>query len=237
MSPQGTWWEPFCGGLSVSVHLAKYGPGVVSDANPALIALYQAVIAGWDPPTAVSREEYQAAKSLPESDPRKAFIGFGCSFGGKWFGGYAESGKNWNHRDQRWDTHDYAKATAKALFRDMRAIANCAVACLSFFDVDPRTSPTPECIYADPPYEGTTGYSAVAPFDHGRFWTYCQEWASRGARVFVSEYTCSVEANIVWDTKHSTTVGTGTARAKESDAGARCERLFLVKPPSVARVA
>lgn len=102
-------WEPFCGGLSVSVKLAAHGPGIVSDANPALIALYQAVRDGWDPPGHVSEEEYSAAKALPDSDPRKAFIGFGCSFGGKWFGGYA--------RNARGD--DYVGATQRSLARDL----------------------------------------------------------------------------------------------------------------------
>jgi DNA adenine methylase len=85
VAPQGFWWEPFCGGLSVSVQLAKFGPGLVSDANPALISLYTSVARGWLPPEALSLEEWREARRLPDSDPRKAFAGFGCSFGGRYF--------------------------------------------------------------------------------------------------------------------------------------------------------
>jgi len=34
-------WDPFCGGLSMAVALAKHGPGIVSDFNPALIAEWE----------------------------------------------------------------------------------------------------------------------------------------------------------------------------------------------------
>lgn len=56
-------WEPFCGGLSVSVALSESGPGLVSDANHALIALYRAVAAGWDPPSTVSEDDYKRARA------------------------------------------------------------------------------------------------------------------------------------------------------------------------------
>src|SRR5690606_2494941 len=71
--PGVPFWEPFCGGLSVSVQLAKAGPGIVSDASVALISLYQAVRDGWDPPESVSEAEYHQARTLPETDPLHAF--------------------------------------------------------------------------------------------------------------------------------------------------------------------
>lgn len=123
-------WEPFCGGLSVSVRLAAHGPGIVSDANPALISMYQAVRDGWVPPEHVTREEYQAARTLPDSDPLKGFIGFGCSFGGKWFGGMARSrGRN------------YSAESARAISRDVGKIAGSAIECMSFFRLEPPAHP------------------------------------------------------------------------------------------------
>lgn len=217
VAPRGIWWEPFCGGLSVSVQLAKYGPGVVSDVNPALIALYQAVRDGWQPPTSVSKEEHAAAKLLPDSDPLKAFIGFGCSFGGVWFAGLAKTaGRN------------YAVESGSAVTRDIQALATCTLAHLSFFSVDPHTAPCPEVIYCDPPYAGTTGYKGTAPFSHDMFWLYCQVWANRGVRVFVSEYTCPVANAVVWQKRHSSTIGRGAARVSADHVDAPLERLFAV---------
>lgn len=80
-------WDPFCGGLSVSLSLG--GRGLITDVHLPLISLYKAVANGWVPPTSLSEDEYQGCKLLEDTDPLKAFAGYACSFGGKWFGGYA----------------------------------------------------------------------------------------------------------------------------------------------------
>lgn len=227
VAPKGLWWEPFCGGLSVSVQLAKYGPGIVSDVNPALIALYQAVRDGWTPPTSVSREEYEAAKKLPDSDPRKAFCGFGCSFGGKWFGGYADPSLGRMVRGRR-TKREAARATACSIVRDVARLQHGSLRCLDFLTVDPRPGAY-ETIYCDPPYAGATGYGTR--FSHALFWERCQQWAACGVRVFVSEYSCAVPARVAWQKRHEVCVQGGLRN------DARLERLFLVLPTSAAKAA
>lgn len=227
VAPQGPWWEPFCGGLSVSVQLARYGSGLVSDAHPALIALYQAVRAGWVPPESVSREEYEAARELPDSDPLKAFIGFGCSYGGKWWGGYVGPRRRWNNRTYNpgWIADDPIAATARALQRDLAILDECAIACLDFLAVRPERGRF-EVIYCDPPYAGVTGYKGVGPFDHARFWQRCAEWAALGTRVYVSEYEAgAARAQCVWqrETRDRMWGAGGEQRAKT-------ERLFYLGP-------
>jgi site-specific DNA-adenine methylase len=206
VAPQGAWWEPFCGGLSVSVQLAKYGPGLVSDVHPALMALYQAVRAGWQPPRVFSKEQHAAASQLPDTDPRKAFAGFGLSYGGDWFCGYAgEVGLRYvaarKHRGPSVDRRDQVAATAQAVTRDVAALAACELRRLSFFDVTP-TRGRFEAVYCDPPYADTTGYKGVAPFDHARFWETCARWAALGTRVFVSEYACPLACKTVMERTH-----------------------------------
>ncbi len=223
VAPKGLWWEPFCGGLSVSVELAKFGPGLVSDGNEALIALYQAVRAGWVPPDSVSREQYQAAKSLPNSDPLKAFVGFGCSFGGKWFAGYVKEGRIANYATGP-VVRNPLKATSKAIARDLSKMSACELGYIDFLSVVPDGSFSPEAIYCDPPYQGTTGYDAFDSFDHGRFWALCQSWAARGSRVFVSEYACPIAADVVWQTSHDVTV------KGKTEKNSRIEKLFRVLP-------
>lgn len=204
-------WEPFCGGLSVSVRLAAHGPGIVSDAHPSLIALYQAVRDGWAPPKHVAEEEYQAARSLPDHDPLKGFIGFGCSFGGKWFGGMARGGGR-----------NYAAESARAIVRDVRSLGGCAIRCKSFFDWTPRARPF--VIYCDPPYAGTTGYGATGEFDHARFWAQAQAWERCGVPVFVSEYSCPVPHRVVWSKEKTVHVAGGS-----EDRNKNLERLFRVE--------
>lgn len=188
----GEWiWEPFCGGLSMTVALSKNGPVWATDANPALIALYQAVRDGWDPPTEVSRETYQAAKALPDSNPLKAFCGFGCSFGGKWFGGYGKGtwGATGKARN-RWYTQ--CEMSRNALIRQSQQVAS--VDCVDFLSVVPR--PTRMRLYCDPPYRGTTAYAALPPFNSDVFVSRIIGW-SRFTDVWVSEYDFPV-GRLAW---------------------------------------
>src|SRR6516162_9941703 len=93
--PGAPFIEPFVGAASITVWMKN--PRVCSDANPDIVALLQAVRDGWRPPTEVSIETYEALRRGEILDPRmRAFIGFGCSFGGKWMGGFARSSKQPN---------------------------------------------------------------------------------------------------------------------------------------------
>lgn len=202
----------------MSVQLAKYGPGVVSDAHPALISLYQSVSNGWEPPETLSEEEYKAARLLPDTDPLKAFAGFGCSFGGKYFGGYARNDIKRN----------YAQAARNSLIRDIKILMNagCTIEnASSFFDRAPESGWT---LYLDPPYEGTTGYKGTVTFDHALFWQRAKEWVNAGSHVWVSEYnTPPVEHEIVWLKQVHSTVRKpcGARGARE----VRVEKLFKIK--------
>lgn len=199
----GQWvWDPFCGGLSMSVSLSAKGPVWSTDSNAALIALYQAVKAGWQPPESVSREEYQAAKALPDSDPLKAFCGFGCSFGGKWFGGYARSG----NRNYAANCAGSLKATP---FKKLK------LSCVNLLRCEPR--PTNVLLYLDPPYSGTTGYKDA--FDSDLFFRRAADW-SAFTHVFISEYASPI-GRCVWEGSSLT-----TCTLKKENYKTATERLF-----------
>lgn len=175
-------WDPFCGGLSVARALsAVAGGGLVSDANPALIALYKAVAGGWQPPSSATETEYHAAKALPDSNPLKAYIGFGSSFGAKWFGGYARS------TNARGDPRNYLLETRNGLLDEVGELVSrgCEFACLNFLAIEPR--PVTMVLYLDPPYAGTEPYGALPAFDHALFIRRVAEW-SKYTDVFISEY-------------------------------------------------
>lgn len=227
--PSGLWWEPFCGGLSVSVQLAAYGPGVISDANAALIALYKGVREGWDPPTEATEDEWREARGLPDSDPRKAFFGFGCSFSGKWFDGVAvKTVRGWNKRDGCVRVDDYVGAARRSLLRDVPHLAACDLHHLDFLTCE---VPEVEVVYCDPPYAGTTGYTATGPFDHAAFWRRCQELAVT-SRVFVSEYACPVPHEEVWQRASGCMISRdgGGLDPRAPKRSNRVERLFRVLP-------
>ena len=181
-----------------------------------LIALYQAVREGWDPPETVSEDEYRAARALPDTDPRKAFVGFGCSFGAKWFGGYARGG-------YARVKQDYAGGSRRALIRQLRDLRGSAIERIDFLSVEPRSLPL--VIYADPPYAGTEPYSGVAPFDSARFWSRAQGWERAGVPVFVSEYTCPVPHALVLEVEQAKKIAGGNGGGRIG-----MDRLFRVLP-------
>lgn len=210
-------WDAFCGGLSVSRELAAVCPGgLISDANPALISMYAAIARGWDPPSTVTEAEYAAARALPDTDPRKALIGFGSSFGGKWFGGFARStaasGEPRNHLAE----------ARRALVEEVPELVGrgCEFAHINFLEIEPK--PIDLVLYLDPPYQGTTGYGALGAFDYPRFYDCIVAW-SRHTDVFVSEYALPV-GRCVLEFGHLMSVAGG------AQSNARTERLFHLNP-------
>lgn len=175
-------WDAFCGGLSVSVALSKNGPVLASDACAPLINLYKAVQEGWDPPTEVSKETWQAAKLLPDTDPMKAFCGFGCSFAGKWFGGYGNKG----YRYSKGIKYSYASSARNSLLKVKYSPITYMIS-----DFNKNTFPSVNISYLDPPYKNTTSYDQIGEFDHQAFENRVRLLAST-SHVFLSEYESSL---------------------------------------------
>jgi len=167
--------EPFIGGAwmaqALAPHFDKY---LGSDIVPDLVLLYNALLDGWNPPHELSREEYESLRKA-EPSAMRAFAGFGCSFGGKWFGGYAV---NQDHRN-------YALKAARGLMKKKAALQQTAssISCIDYKDIE---IPSSAVIYLDPPYDGTTKYSAVKSWDTPKFYETLEKWCSTDAHVFVS---------------------------------------------------
>lgn len=197
-------WEPCCGGLNSAG--AHEGPVWCSDAEESLIALYRAVAAGWDPPAYVSEETYRAAKALAVTDPLHGFCAYGCSFGGKRWGGFASD-----------DTaRNYARSARAALLRDVGKIAlgGGSFFLSDFLSIDPQ--PHGCVLYLDPPYRGTTGYGMR--FDHDLLLERVLDWALYGP-VLVSEYDLPIGVE-VWSKERNAEL-----RGK---AQTRTEKIFLL---------
>jgi DNA adenine methylase len=160
----------------MSVALSATGPVRCSDKNAALVALYSAIRAGWEPPDHVTREEYRAARELPDADPRKAFCGYGCSFRGKWFSGYTEPYSErtpMGSHTRRCRPHRAAAISVKQNVSKVRG----PIEVLDFLAVEPR--PIDAVIYCDPVYRGVTGYPEVGAFDHDLFLRRVRDWSGR----------------------------------------------------------
>lgn len=167
-----TYFEPFCGGGWVLQEMQ--GERVASDGNEALITMYQALLNGWIPPDFVSEDEYKKVKLASDiSDPMYAFCGFGVSFAGKWWGGYARSSAK----------VCYAATSKRSLLKQLPLIQDVEFVHGLYNEHKPEGM----LVYCDPPYANTTQYGAFDGFDHMEFWNKMREWALSNT-VVVSEY-------------------------------------------------
>ena len=166
------YYEPFVGAAWVLSEV-KAENRFASDANPWLITMWKALQEGWVPPDEVSEYLYKWYRdNTPVDDPMTAFIGFGCSFSGKWFGGYARGGPR-----------NFAKNAKSSLCKQIVTVKSAQFSFRSYEELSPRDA----LIYCDPPYRNTTGYGAIGTFNHDEFWQRVREWSS-GNTVLVSEY-------------------------------------------------
>lgn len=198
--------EPFVGAGNV-LSTVRSRKRTALDANEAPITMYNALKRGWTPPLAVSEEEYRAYNgSRDAKDPMTAFVGFGCSFGGKWFGGYARSDQG----------QDYAGGSRASLLRKFATMGG-----VCFKHADYRTlTPNGAIIYCDPPYAGATGYGAVGEFDSAEFWGVMRKWSTNNI-VLVSEITAPPDFVAVAKFEARRTMRTST-----NGAEMKVEKLF-----------
>lgn len=204
------YYEPFVGAGWVLQHMAPHFANVhAGEIQPDLVCLWQALREGWDPPATLSREEYAALRSA-EPSALRAFAGFGASFGGKWFGGYASNARG----------DDFVGAARRGLIAKRDRIGDVPVKAADYRE----WSPGPDAVvYCDPPYAGTTEYDGADPFDSTEFWRHMVKWAAAGAAVYVSEYTApDGVAEISWERTASTSL------RKDDNRGRATERLYRV---------
>lgn len=206
--PGQTYFEPFVGGAWVLQEMS--GKRIAADGNVALIAMYKALQQGWVPPEFVSEAEYSSYMGEHSvADPMTAFVLFGCSFGGKWRGGYARSeGKTC-----------YAATSRRSLLKQLPLIQSVQFKAGDFT----KWRPKGQIVYCDPPYASTTNYGAFSGFNHDLFWQTMREW-SRDNTVVVSEYAAPSDFKCVLEM--SSRMGLRNS-AVENEL--RTERLFMHK--------
>lgn len=170
---EGQYWvEPFVGGANMIQHVD--GNRIGSDVHEYLIALLSAVRDGWEPPTDVSEEMHRDVRINKDKYPPElvGFVGYCCSFGGKWFRGYA--------RDK--EGRNYALEGHSNLLKQAPFLKGIDFRCCSYQDL---VIPPRSLIYCDPPYDEFAKYRDK--FNHPVFWQWCRDKVNEGHTVFVSE--------------------------------------------------
>ena len=186
LKDKDTFVDLFCGSCNI-VSAIKAPNRIANDLHKELIALHKAVQQGWVPPSVVTEEDYKQAKQA--EDHLKAFIGFGCSFSGKYFGGYARGEGDRN----------YTLNAKNTLLKKHQNMKDVEFFNLSYSEV---SIPSNSLVYCDIPYKDTTKYSTDS-FDHSSFYSWCKDMKAKGHDVVVSEYLCNVPEGweVIWKHK------------------------------------
>jgi len=203
----------FCGTCSVESRINTEHK-TLNDAQPYLIALLKAVQKGWEIPSEITREQYYDVKrALGSEEEDKAlagFVGFGCSFGGKWFGGYAKNNSGTN----------YALQSKNSMLKKMEGMKTAV-----FINKDYRDFViwNGSVIYCDPPYANTTKYANSPDFDSEEFWEYMRE-LSKDNLVFISELQAPEDFVSIWEKPFKRVLDVNKENIFESK-----EKLFIHK--------
>jgi DNA adenine methylase len=199
-----TWVEPFVGGANMIDKVD--GERIGADYNEYLITLFKGIQNGFTPPNKVSEDEYKEARLNRIITPLVSFIGFGCSYSGKWFGGYARGNTN------KGQPRNYCLESKKNILKQSENLKGVEFIHSSYQDLE---IPPNSLIYCDPPYKGTTGYKDK--FNHSDFWEWCRTKTKEGHQVFVSEYNAPSDFKSIYskEVNSSLTKDTGSKKANE----------------------
>ena len=91
--PNKYYFEPFIGMAGVFRHMAKEDRICIGcDAHEDLMLMWRSIGEGWLPPDKISHETHANLKTKDPSDLR-GFVGFGCSYFGRFFSGFTDTSR------------------------------------------------------------------------------------------------------------------------------------------------
>lgn len=208
--------EPFAGGMNLICNI-EWGNRIANDINFYLIEMWKELVRGWIPEK-ITREIYNDIKSNYDKYPPYlvGWVGFNCSYCGKWFGGFAGETKT-----SIGTIRDYQVEAFKNIMKQIPKMKDVVFLNKQYYELE---FPPNSIIYCDPPYKGTTGY--VNKFDHEHFWQWVRDISQQGNDVFISEYNAPDDFNCIWqkEVKSSLSIDSIGGISKSS-----VEKLFTLK--------
>ena len=196
LKPNQWYVEPFVGGANM-IDKIEHPYKLGADNNKYLIALLEAVQNGQELPEHITKDEYIAVKTNKDNYPDwyVGFVGFVCSFRGKFFGGYSGY-----YTTKTGIQRNYIKERINNILK--QNLDGIKLVCSSYDALD---IPANSIIYCDPPYNGTTKYKDS--FDSDAFWQWCRDKAKEGHTVYVSEYNAPEDFKCIWEKQINSNLG------------------------------
>jgi len=215
--PNQWYVEPFAGGMNMIDKVT--GNRIANDIHTELIEMWKALVYDdWFAPTEISRVTYKKIKDEKQNyEPwLVGWVGFNCSYSGKYFGGYAGRTKT-----KLGTIRDYQLEARKNSYKQVPNLKGVVFVNNKYKEI---AIPEESIIYCDPPYQNTTKYSN--DFNHILFWDWVREKSKQGNKVYVSEYNAPADFVCVWskETKSSLSAN-GVGGGNKTSV----ERLFKYK--------
>ena len=170
----------FCGSCNIVSKIDNNRLRIANDKHKYLIAMWKALQNGWEMPDVITEEDYKYIKEHKDDDLALAgFVGFGCSFSGKWFGGYCRS-----------NSRNYCLNAKNSNLKILPKIQD-----VIFYNEDYKNAiiPIGSLVYCDIPYKDTTSYSnkEVGIFNHNEFYQWVRDNSDK-YDIYISEYKHNV---------------------------------------------
>lgn len=213
--PEQWYIEPFGGGMNSICHVT--GNRIANDVQYYLIEMWKALIEGWIP-VKITKEYYYDVRENKVNFPAYlvGWVGFNCSYSGKWFSGFAGDTKT-----KTGTVRDYQTEAIKNVQKQVGGLKGVVFTNKSYNDLD---IPPNSIVYCDPPYANTTKYSVE--FNHTVFWDWIRGISEAGHQVFVSEYSAPDDFECLYTKEvKSSLSANGTVGGSKSST----EKLFKFK--------
>lgn len=214
--PEQWYVEPFAGGMNAICEVN--GNRIANDIHYYLIEMWKELCNGWIPQK-INRNTYHIVRNNREQfEPRfVGWVGFNCSYSGKWFGGFAGETKT-----KIGTVRDYQTEAINNVAKQVEKMKGVVFQNKPYYELE---LPPNSIVYCDPPYEGTTKYANE--FDHNIFWNWVRSISKQGHTVYVSEYNAPNDFICIWkkNAKSSLSANGVIGGNKES-----VEKLFVLKP-------
>jgi DNA adenine methylase len=201
----GQWWvEPFVGGGNIidKVSGNRIGADIDYWVIQALISIRDNVDKLPKNNKEFTEEDYE---NLRKGEYKfKGYTGYAFSWGAKWLSGWRRS-----------KSRDYVAEAYRNALKQSINLQGVKLVHSNYLDL---AIPPNSIIYCDPPYQNTTQY--FYKINHQEFWEWCRIKASKGHKVYISEYAAPDDFRCIWKDSIKTYI-------RDKKDNTRIEKLFV----------
>lgn len=221
--PEQWYVEPFAGGMNAICEVS--GNRIANDIHYYLIEMWKELCNGWIPKK-ITKEEYSEIRTNQSKYPAYfvGWVGFNCSYSGKWFGGFADDYPE-SRRNKKGILPNYQMEAINNIPKQVEKLKGVIFQNKPYYELE---LPSNSIVYCDPPYEGTTKYAN--DFDHNLFWNWVRNISKQGHIVFVSEYNAPADFECVWQKEAKSSL---SANGVIGGNKVSVEKLFKFSPTNV----